>query len=51
MCVFVCHSGWPKSGGYHPAWAVLDKNDPTNVLQRAENPLLSPDQLWEQVRV
>jgi len=32
---------------YHPAWVILDKNDPTKIVQRAAVPLLTPTLAWE----
>ena len=36
-----------KARIYHAAAALLDKNDPTKVLGRLDEPLFSPDQDWE----
>eukprot|EP00698_Gefionella_okellyi_P004417 TRINITY_DN14077_c0_g1_i1.p1 TRINITY_DN14077_c0_g1~~TRINITY_DN14077_c0_g1_i1.p1 ORF type:complete len:363 (-),score=69.96 TRINITY_DN14077_c0_g1_i1:261-1349(-) len=41
------NSGFPQSGEYHASWAILSGADPSQVLARAEDPLLSPDALWE----
>lgn len=35
------------AGGYHPSWAILSGSDPTVVLARASEPLLSPTFPWE----
>jgi len=32
---------------YHPAWVILDKDDPSKILQRASVPLLTPTLAWE----
>ena len=32
---------------YHPAWAVLDRADPTKVIARASRPLLNVTEAWE----
>jgi len=40
----------PKPGysmQYNVGWAILDGEDPTKVIQRCEQPLLSPDLDWE----
>lgn len=37
--------GWELK--YNVGWVILDGKDPTNVLRRADNPLLSPDLDWE----
>lgn len=35
-------------GSYNPGWLVLDGDDPSNILQRSDVPLLSPVHGWEQ---
>ncbi|KAJ5067263.1 hypothetical protein M0811_13133 [Anaeramoeba ignava] len=40
----------PKPGydlEYNVGWAILDEENPTNVLQRCQQPLLSPVLAWE----
>jgi len=32
---------------YNVGWAILDGNDPTKILARSEDPILSPDLDWE----
>jgi len=32
---------------YNVGYVILDKNDPTNILERSENPILSPSEPWE----
>lgn len=32
---------------YNVGYLILDGNDPTKILQRSENPILSPDLDWE----
>lgn len=32
---------------YHPSYVILDGNDPTQILQRADAPMLSPTFGWE----
>eukprot|EP01105_Mastigella_eilhardi_P025331 TRINITY_DN6866_c0_g1_i2.p1 TRINITY_DN6866_c0_g1~~TRINITY_DN6866_c0_g1_i2.p1 ORF type:complete len:241 (-),score=40.28 TRINITY_DN6866_c0_g1_i2:98-820(-) len=41
---------WPSdpTSQYHPAWVVLDKKDPTVIVQRASEPFLYPTLAWEQ---
>eukprot|EP01012_Entosiphon_sulcatum_P036209 TRINITY_DN460_c0_g1_i1.p1 TRINITY_DN460_c0_g1~~TRINITY_DN460_c0_g1_i1.p1 ORF type:complete len:339 (-),score=54.16 TRINITY_DN460_c0_g1_i1:21-1037(-) len=41
------HNSADKTTAYHASWAILDGNDPTKVLARATEPLLSPDLAWE----
>jgi len=37
--------GWDLE--YNLGWSILDKRDPTNVLARSEQPILSPELDWE----
>lgn len=32
---------------YNVGWLILDKNDPTKILQRSDQPILSPVRDWE----
>ncbi len=32
---------------YTVGFLILDKNDPTQILQRSEQPILIPDMAWE----
>jgi len=32
---------------YNVGWAILDKNDPSKILQRCQEPLLTPTLPWE----
>lgn len=32
---------------YYTGWAILDAKDPTNVVQRCEDPLMAPTS-WEE---
>ncbi len=32
---------------YTVGYLILDKNDPTQILQRSEQPILIPDMAWE----
>jgi beta-1,2-mannosidase len=34
---------------YSTGWALFDKNDPTRVLARAEQPVFAPEKEWEKV--
>ena len=36
-------SGWPATGGYHPAWVILNGSDPTQILQRASEVCMCAD--------
>lgn len=43
----VCYHGADETHAYSLALALLDKDDPTKILDRSEAPLLSPELLWE----
>ena len=43
----VCYHGADATHAYSLALALLDKNDPSIVLDRSEVPLLSPELPWE----
>jgi len=32
---------------YNVGWVILDRNDPTKIIQRSEQPLLTPTLSWE----
>uniref|UniRef100_A0A6B2L8N7 Glycosyl hydrolase family 32 N-terminal domain-containing protein n=1 Tax=Arcella intermedia TaxID=1963864 RepID=A0A6B2L8N7_9EUKA len=37
--------GWDLQ--YNVGWVILDKDDPTKILQRSDEPILSPELGWE----
>jgi predicted GH43/DUF377 family glycosyl hydrolase len=41
--------GWPDdpNSAYHPGWVILDHENPLNILQRSELPLMTPEYTWE----
>ncbi|AQG78684.1 glycoside hydrolase family 130 protein [Spirosoma montaniterrae] len=43
----VCYHGADETHAYALALALLDRDDPTHVLDRSEVPLLTPDLPWE----
>ncbi|MDB5239378.1 MAG: glycosidase [Spirosoma sp.] len=43
----VCYHGADATHAYSLALALLDKEDPSIVLDRSKEPLLTPDLLWE----
>ena len=43
----VCYHGADPTHAYSLALALLDKDDPTIILDRSEKPLLSPELPWE----
>jgi len=44
----VCYHGSNPTHGYGLGLALLDRNDPSQVLARTTAPLLTPDLVWEQ---
>ena len=40
--------GWPdeSTSSYHVGWVILDGQDPTKILQRSEEPLMSSEYPW-----
>lgn len=44
----VCYHGADHTHAYSLALALLDKDDPSIVLDRSEVPLLTPELIWEQ---
>ena len=45
--VFFHNSNHVSPYGYHPEFVILNGTDPTQILQRATSPLLSPTRDWE----
>ncbi|GAB3992464.1 glycoside hydrolase family 130 protein [Spirosoma daeguense] len=43
----ICYHGADETHAYSLALALLDKNDPSVILDRSELPLLSPELSWE----
>lgn len=43
----VCYHGADAGNAYALALALLDKDDPTKVLDRSDSPLLTPELPWE----
>jgi predicted GH43/DUF377 family glycosyl hydrolase len=41
--------GWPDDpdSAYHPGWVILDSENPLHILQRSEQPLMTPEYTWE----
>lgn len=35
---------------YNAGFVIIDKNDPTKIIQRSEVPILSPETMWERGR-
>ncbi|GAB3959814.1 glycoside hydrolase family 130 protein [Spirosoma harenae] len=43
----ICYHGADPTHSYSLALALLDKEDPTKILDRSSGPLLTPELLWE----
>lgn len=41
--------GWPEdpATAYHVGWVILDGRDPSRILQRSSEPLMTPQFAWE----
>jgi beta-1,2-mannosidase len=47
--IFLIYNGADDKNVYSTGWVLFDKNDPTKVLARAEEPIFSPGPEWEKV--
>lgn len=47
--ILLIYNGADDKLAYRMGWAVFDKNDPTKVLRRSDEPLLEPKFDWEKV--
>jgi predicted GH43/DUF377 family glycosyl hydrolase len=47
--IFLIYNGADDKLLYSTGWALFDKNDPTRVLARAEQPVFAPEKEWEKV--
>jgi predicted GH43/DUF377 family glycosyl hydrolase len=45
--IFLIYNGADDNNVYRTGWVLFDKNDPTKVLARAEQPIFEPVQDWE----
>lgn len=45
--ILLVYNGADKRLKYSVGWVLFSKDDPTKVLQRAEQPILSPEASWE----
>src|SRR5690349_5184842 len=47
--ILLIYNGADDKLVYSTAWALFDRNDPTKLLARAEQPFLRPDKDWQRV--
>ena len=47
--IFLIYNGADDKNIYSTGWVLFDKNDPTKVLSRAQEPVFSPGPEWEKV--
>jgi len=47
--IFLVYNGADDKNIYSTGWVLFDKNDPTKVLARAQEPIFSPGPEWEKV--
>jgi len=47
--IFLIYNGADDQRVYSTGWALFDKNDPTKVLARSEQPVFAPEKEWEKV--
>ena len=46
--LFIYNSATEAENSYHVGWLILDGDDPTNILQRSNEPLLGPEGIdWQ----
>jgi beta-1,2-mannosidase len=47
--IFLIYNGADDKKVYSTGWVLFDKNDPTKVLARADEPIFAPEREWEKV--
>jgi predicted GH43/DUF377 family glycosyl hydrolase len=47
--IFLVYNGADDRQVYSTGWVLFDKNDPTKVLARSEEPVFAPETEWEKV--
>jgi predicted GH43/DUF377 family glycosyl hydrolase len=47
--IFLIYNGADDKLVYSTGWVLFDKNDPTKVLARSEEPVFAPEKEWEKV--
>jgi beta-1,2-mannosidase len=47
--IFLIYNGADDKNVYRTGWVIFDKNDPTKVIARSDQPIFEPTQEWEKV--
>jgi predicted GH43/DUF377 family glycosyl hydrolase len=47
--IFLIYNGADDNNVYRTGWVLFDKNDPTKVVARAEQPIFEPVRDWEKI--
>jgi predicted GH43/DUF377 family glycosyl hydrolase len=47
--IFLVYNGADDKDIYRTGWVIFDKNDPTKVIARADEPLFAPTSEWEKI--
>lgn len=47
--IFLIYNGADDKLVYRTGWVLFDKNDPTEVLARSDEPVFGPQKEWEKV--
>ncbi len=47
--ILLIYNGADDKDVYSTGWVLFDKNDPTRVLARSNQPMFSPELAWEKV--
>ena len=47
--IFLIYNGADDKLVYSTGWVLFDKNDPTKVLARSDEPVFAPEKEWEKV--
>jgi len=47
--IFLIYNGADDHLLYSTGWVLFDKNDPTKVLARSDNPIFKPEKEWEKI--
>jgi predicted GH43/DUF377 family glycosyl hydrolase len=47
--ILLLYNGADDSLVYRTGWALFDRNDPTHLLARSDEPMFAPSTTWEKV--
>jgi predicted GH43/DUF377 family glycosyl hydrolase len=47
--ILLIYNGADDNLVYSTAWALFDRNDPTHLIARAQQPFLKPSKDWERI--